>query len=61
MHIVWHRGGPKGAWLPHHRRISLRHGMDDVTTLCTLAHEVDHVVYSRPADTTKRQEIRADM
>lgn len=61
VHIAWHRGGPKGAWLPRQRKISLRHGMDDTTTLCTLAHEVAHVVYDHPADTTKRQEVRADM
>lgn len=61
MHIAWHRGGPKGAWLPQYQRISLRHGMDDTTTLCTLAHEVAHAVYDHPADTTTRQEVRADM
>lgn len=61
VHIAWHLGGPKGAWLPHLRRVSLRHGMDDTTTLCTLAHEVAHVAYDHPAATTKRQEVRADM
>lgn len=33
--------------------------MSDDETLCTLAHEVAHVVHDHPADTTKRQEMQA--
>lgn len=35
--------------------------MDDVTTLCTLAHEVAHVALEHPADTTRRQEMKAHL
>lgn len=46
--ITWHRHGPKGAWIPHQHRISLRYGMSDTQTLCTFAHEVGHAVYAHP-------------
>lgn len=56
---MWHRGGPKGAWQPHLNRISLQDGRSDDATLCTLAHEVGHVVHGHPAATTERQEMKA--
>lgn len=40
--IRWHRGRPKAAWLPHRAIITLHVGIDDVTTLCPLAHELGH-------------------
>ena len=46
--IRWHRGGPKAAWLPHRSTITLRVGMDDTTTLCSLAHELGHAHYGDP-------------
>ncbi|MDK8709574.1 hypothetical protein QP952_07805 [Corynebacterium pseudodiphtheriticum] len=50
----WHRGSPKGAWLPHKHTISLRVGMDDATTLCSLAHELGHVHYGDPPGYSSR-------
>ena len=59
-HIAWHKGGPKGAWQPHHNQISLRHGMTDTETKCTLAHEIGHMLHQHPAPATPRQEAQAD-
>lgn len=60
VHVTWHKGGPKGAWFPHKRRISLRHGMDDASTRCTMAHELAHMWLGHPAPASDRQERRAD-
>lgn len=38
--IRWHRGGPKAAWIPTKKAITLQHGLDDVHALCALAHEL---------------------
>lgn len=59
-HIRWHRGGPKAAWVPHKRTITLRVGMDDVTTLCSLAHELGHAHYGDPPGHHGAHELRAD-
>lgn len=58
--IRWHRGGPKAAWMPHRNTITLRVGMDDVTTLCSLAHELGHAHYSHPPGHYGAQERQAD-
>lgn len=58
--IRWHRGGPKAAWVPHKNTITLRVGMDDVTTLCSLAHELGHAHYNDPPGHTGWHEARAD-
>lgn len=58
--VRWHRGGPKAAWLPHCNTISLRVGMDDVTTLCSLAHELGHAHYGDPPGHHGAHELRAD-
>lgn len=58
--IRWHRGGPKAAWVPHKRTITLRVGMDDVTTLCSLAHELGHAHYGDPPGHHGAHELRAD-
>lgn len=58
--IRWHRGGPKAAWIPHKRTITLRVGMDDVTTLCSLAHELGHAQYGDPPGHHGAHELRAD-
>lgn len=58
--IRWHRGGPKAAWLPHKHVITLRVGMDDVTTLCSLAHELGHAHYGDPPGHHGAHELRAD-
>lgn len=58
--IRWHRGGPKAAWIPHKRTITLRVGMDDVTTLCSLAHELGHAHYGDPPGHHGVHELRAD-
>ena len=58
--IRWHRGGPKAAWLPHRSTITLRVGMDDTTTLCSLAHELGHAHYGDPPGHHGAHEIRAD-
>ena len=60
VRVTWHKGGPKGAWLPHARRISLRHGMDDAATRCTMAHELAHMWLGHPAPASNRQERQAD-
>ena len=58
--IRWHRGGPKAAWVPHKRTITLRVGMDDVQTLCSLAHELGHAHYDDPPGHYGAHELRAD-
>lgn len=58
--VRWHRGGPKAAWLPHRNTISLRVGMDDITTLCSLAHELGHAHYGDPPGHHGAHELRAD-
>lgn len=58
--VRWHRGGPKAAWLPHRNAISLRVGMDDATTLCSLAHELGHAHYGDPPGHHGAHELRAD-
>lgn len=58
--IRWHLGGPKAAWLPHRSTISLRVGMDDTTTLCSLAHELGHAHYGDPPGHHGAHELRAD-
>jgi len=57
--VDWHQGGPKGAWLPPDT-ISLRHGLDDPQTLCTLAHEFGHFLHGDPCGCSPRAEARAD-
>lgn len=58
--IRWHCGGPKAAWIPHKHTISLRLGMDDAATLCSLAHELGHAHYGDPPGHHGAHEIRAD-
>lgn len=57
--IRWHKHGPKAAWIPPHT-ISLRTGMTDVATLCSLAHELGHAEAGDPPGHTGTAEIRAD-
>ena len=49
--VRWHRGGPKAAWLPQQNAVTLRHGMSDAETLCSLGD---------PAGHDPRYEARAD-
>lgn len=58
--VVWHKGGPKGAWIPDRQVISLRNGLDDVQVVCVLAHELGHAYYRDPAGCDPRRERRAD-
>lgn len=58
--VRWHRGGPKAAWLPRQRAVSMRIGVDDVTALCALAHELGHAHYGDPPGHDQRLEARAD-
>jgi len=58
--IRWHRGGPKAAWVPAENAITVQIGMDDVTTLCSLAHELGHAHYGDPPGHHGAHEIRAD-
>lgn len=58
--IRWHRGGPKAAWVPGQNAITVQIGMDDVTTLCSLAHELGHAHYGDPPGHHGAHEIRAD-
>ncbi|UQZ28431.1 ImmA/IrrE family metallo-endopeptidase [Corynebacterium accolens] len=63
--IRWHRGGPKAAWVPSQNTITVQIGMDDATTLCSLAHELGHAHYGDAptgnGHLDQRQEQRADM
>lgn len=52
--------GQKPPGSPHKRAITLRVGMDDVTTLCSLAHELGHAHYGDPPGHHGAHEIRAD-
>lgn len=58
--VLWHNRGPKAAWLPHRRAVTVRNGMDDVQTLCALAHELGHAHYDDPPGHFGPQELRAD-
>lgn len=58
--IRWHRGGPKAAWIPGQNAITVQIGMDDVTTLCSLAHELGHAHYNDPPGHFGAHELRAD-
>lgn len=58
--VWWHRGGPKAAWLPHQRAVSIQVGLDDITALCSLAHELGHAHYGDPPGCDPRLEARAD-
>jgi len=59
-HVLWHRGGPKAAWLPRRRVVTLRVGMGDSDTLCSLAHELGHAHYGDPPGHFGPHELRAD-
>lgn len=58
--VRWHRGGPKGAWLPHQNAVTVRIGMNDAETLCALAHELGHAHYGDPPGHDPHFESRAD-
>ena len=58
--VRWHRGGPKAAWIPTQNIVTVRVGMDDVTTLCALAHELGHAYYGDPPGHHGAHEQRAD-
>ena len=58
--VRWHRGGPKGAWLPQGSRISVRYGMSDAQTRSTLAHEIIHALHRDPAGHVAATERRTD-
>lgn len=58
--VLWHRGGAKAAWQPHRGAITLRLGMSDTATLCSLAHELGHAHYSDPPGHHGPMELRAD-
>lgn len=58
--VRWHRGGPKAAWLPGTHTITIRTGMDDAQTLCSLAHELGHAFYGHPPGHYGLHEVQAD-
>lgn len=58
--VRWHKAGPKAAWFPKTRTITLRYGMNDVETLCALAHELGHAHYDDPPGHQIANERRAD-
>ncbi|WP_411697079.1 ImmA/IrrE family metallo-endopeptidase [Corynebacterium sp. LaCa191] len=58
--IRWHKGGPKAAWQPHRKIVTIRLGMSDATTLCALAHELGHAHYNDPPGHHGAHEYRAD-
>ena len=57
--VRWHKGGPKAAWIPRAQTVTLRHGMSDVETLCSLAHELGHAWYEDPPGHDGWRETRA--
>lgn len=58
--VLWHNNGPKAAWIPHRKAVTVRNGMDDVQTLCALAHEFAHAHYADPPGHYGAHELRAD-
>ncbi|MDK8472364.1 ImmA/IrrE family metallo-endopeptidase [Corynebacterium accolens] len=58
--IRWHKGGPKAAWQPRRKIVTIRLGMSDATTLCALAHELGHAHYGDPPGHHGAHEYRAD-
>ncbi|WP_342341596.1 ImmA/IrrE family metallo-endopeptidase [Corynebacterium mastitidis] len=58
--VEWHTGGPKGMWIPSRRAISLRHGLDEIQSRCTLAHELGHAYYNHPGGHDPKHEAAAD-
>ncbi|MDK4270324.1 MULTISPECIES: ImmA/IrrE family metallo-endopeptidase [Corynebacterium] len=46
--------------MPGQNAITVQIGMDDVTTLCSLAHELGHAHYGDPPGHHGAHEIRAD-
>lgn len=58
--MIWHNGGPKAAWLPHRTAITVRNGMDDTQTLCSLAHELGHAHHNDPPGHQGIMELRAN-
>ena len=58
--VLWHNHGPKAAWLPHRSAVTVRNGMNDVQTLCSLAHELGHAHYEDPPGHYGAMELRAD-
>ncbi|MGX1738579.1 ImmA/IrrE family metallo-endopeptidase [Corynebacterium flavescens] len=58
--VLWHRRGPKAAWLPRRHAVTLQVGMGDADTLCSLAHELGHAHYNDPPGHFGPHEIRAD-
>lgn len=58
--VAWHRGGPKGAWLPDPGIISIRLGMTDAQTRSTLAHELAHAEAGDPCGVIPLAERAAD-
>ena len=58
--VVWHQDGPKAAWLPHRHSITVRLGLSDTQTLCSLAHELGHAHYNDPPGHVGPHEIRAE-
>lgn len=58
--IRWHKRGPKAAWIPARNTITLRYGMDDAETLCSLAHELGHAYYHDPPGHFGTHELRAN-
>lgn len=58
--VIWHNRGPKAAWLPHRQAVTVRNGMDDAQTLCSLAHELGHAHHRDPPGHYGPMELRAD-
>ncbi|MGV0399412.1 ImmA/IrrE family metallo-endopeptidase [Corynebacterium segmentosum] len=58
--IRWHKGGPKAAWQPHRKIVTIRLGMSDATTISALAHELGHAHYGDPPGHHDPHEHRAD-
>lgn len=58
--VIWHNHGPKAAWLPHRQAVTVRNGMDDAQTLCSLAHELGHAHHRDPPGHHGPMELRAD-
>lgn len=60
IQVLWHTSGPKGAWIPANKQISLRIDMTDTQALCTLAHELGHALQLHPSNYSAKLERQAD-
>lgn len=61
VEITCHKHGPKGAWIPHLKRVSIREDLvGGGGAVSTLAHELGHAHFRHPAGHSPCNELAAD-